>query len=233
MPRLSIWGSYALVLFLVPLFGFPLHAILQPDRLPPMRFELHVHAVSSGLWFILVIGQSFLISKRKHGIHRKLGWTAIGLAVAVVVSGVWITIQFYDRTDFYSFYLGSLVSFAMFAGFFASGVIWRKNIEFHKRMMIFATISLMPAALNRFAFLLGISPGVSGPVWIMLAMLVPLYDLVTLRRLTKASLAGIAVWAVMLVIMISFAGPPTPPSQARGQISSHSSGEAAVILEGR
>ena len=212
LPSLSVWGGFALALFMVPLLGFPLHAIVQPDRLPPMRLELHVHAVSSGLWFMLVIGQSFLISGRMHQLHRRLGWASIGLALIVLTSGVMITIQFYDRTEFFAFYLGSLVSFGMFALFFASGIIWRKRREFHRRMMIFATICLMPAALNRFAFLLGFSPGFSGPIWIFLAMLVPIYDLLTMRRLTSASVMAIVVWAGMIVIMGIFAGEQTLPA---------------------
>lgn len=211
MRNLSVWGSYALALFLVPLIAFPLHAILQPHRLPPMRMELHIHAVSCGMWFMLVIGQSLLISNRKHKIHQKLGWASNGLAVIIVASGVMITVQFYDRTDFFAFYLGSLVSFGMFALFFVCGLVWRRSPAFHRRMMIFATISLMPAALNRVAFLIGFSPGASGPIWIVLAMLVPVYDLITMRRLTTGSVVGIAVWVAMLVVMGSFAGPQTPP----------------------
>ena len=28
LPKLSIWGNFTIILFLVPLIGFPLHAIL-------------------------------------------------------------------------------------------------------------------------------------------------------------------------------------------------------------
>lgn len=205
MPRLSIWGNYALLLFLVPLIGFPLHAILQPEALPPMRFVLHLHAVSAGFWFMLVIAQSFLMSKRNYKLHAKLGWWSIALAILVALSGVIITQQFYERTGNFHFYFGSLISFGMFGLFYVLGILRRKDKAFHKRIMIFATISLMPAATNRFAFIFGLDPSLSGPIWIALAALVPIYDLVTLRRITMASVVGIAVWAAMLVSMANFA----------------------------
>lgn len=197
LPKPSIWGVFAIALFLVPLIGFPLHAIVQPNRLPPMRFVLHAHAVSAGLWFILVITQSFLISKRNYKLHKTLGWWSVGLAIVVLVSGLIVTAQFYERRGMWGFTLGSYISFGMFALFYICGLLGRKNGGFHKRMMLFATIALMPAATNRFAFVFGLDPSLSGPIWIATASLIPIYDLITTRRVSRASMIAIAVWIGM------------------------------------
>ena len=206
LPKLSIWGNFTIILFLVPLIGFPLHAILQPEMLPPMRFVLHVHAVSAGWWFMLVIAQASLISTRNYKLHMRLGWWSAALAFLVVFSGVLVTMQFYERRGDWPFTLGSLISFGMFALFYVLGVLWRRDAPNHKRMMVFATIALMPAATNRFAFILGIDPGLSGPIWIATAALVPIYDLVTTRRLLRASIVAIAAWIAMSVAVGSVSG---------------------------
>lgn len=201
LPKPTIWGAFAIALFMVPLIGFPLHAIIQPDRVPPMRFVLHLHAVSAGFWFMLVIAQSFLISKRNYKLHKTLGWWSIGLAVVVLVSGVIVTAQFYDRSGMWPFTLGSYISFGMFGLFYVLGILRRKTGAFHKRMMLFATIALMPAATNRFAFVFGLDPALSGPIWLATAALIPIYDLTTTRRISPASLIAIATWIGMSMVV--------------------------------
>ena len=205
--RLSVWGAYALFLLLIPLIFFPLRTILQPDALPPIRLELHVHAASMGLWCLLVVIQSVLISNNQHGFHRKLGFASIALASMLVISGVIVNFQFYERTDLFRFFVGGMVSLAMFSVFFAAGVLWRRETQFHRRMMIFAVICVLPAALNRVAFVTGISPQImSGPIWILLAALVPVYDFVRTRRLSHGSQFGIVVWVVAMSVNLHFTG---------------------------
>ena len=206
LPKFSAWGGYALFLLCIPLLFFPLRAALQPDNLPPMRLELHIHAVSSGLWCVLVLLQSLLIGSRKHRLHKTLGWWSIGLAVSLVISGLIINYQFYLRLDIYRAYLGGIVSMVMFSLFYISGILMRRSPDFHKRMMIFATICCMPAPLNRVAFITEVSPEIlSGPVWLAMAAVVPAYDIATQRKLTKASWFALAVWIAAVVFMANFA----------------------------
>ena len=170
---------------------------------------------------MLVIAQSFLISKRNHKLHMKLGWWSVALATLVLVSGLIVTMEFYERRNDWPFTLGSLISFGMFALFYVLGITMRKDRAFHKRMMIFATIALMPAATNRFAFVFGIDPGLSGPIWIMTAMLVPIYDLFTIRSISRASLVAIAVWIAMIMIVGSVSsGKGLSPKVNQERVSS-------------
>ena len=206
MRKFSFWGGYALVLLLIPVVFFPLRALVQTEQLPPMRLELHIHAISSGLWCVLVLAQSILIRNRNLRLHRTLGWWSIGLAVILVVSGLLINYQFYLRLDLYRAYLGGIVSMIMFSVFFAAGIAARRSPGFHKRMMVFATICCMPAPLNRVAFVTGVSPEIlSGPVWLALAAVVPIYDLVTQRKLSSASWLGLVIWVLAVAFMTNFA----------------------------
>lgn len=206
MPKLSVWGVYAIILLLIPTVFFPLRAILQTDNLPPMRIELHIHAVSAGLWCVLVVIQCLLIGKRNHKLHRTFGWWSMGLAAALVISGLIINYQFYQRLELYRAFLGGVISMIMFSVFYCAGLLLRKKRDFHKRMMIFATICCMPAPLNRVAFVTGTNPEIlSGPLWLAMAALVPAYDLAIRKKITAASWFAIAVWIAAVLYMGRFA----------------------------
>ena len=101
----------------------------------------------------------------------------------VLLSGIAISFSFLDRLGdraFFPFFAG-IVNFIQFSGFYALGVLKRRDSEFHKHMMLFASISLVLPAFNRIIFSFDL-PRVIAPVgWVVLFTVVPIYDLVKLR----------------------------------------------------
>jgi hypothetical protein len=108
----------------------------------------------------LFIVQSSLVRARKVSVHRFLGWFGAGLATTMFLLGLrvavvmarfdssvlhlpgtdaFLSIPFYDMATF-----GICMSLAIY---------WRKKPEFHRRLVLIASCTLMDAALGRFDFI--------------------------------------------------------------------------------
>ena len=90
--------------------------------------------------------------------------------------------------------LYNLTDMAVFAGFFVAAMLQRRRPEFHKRLILSATVALMGAAVGR------VLPG--GSLSYLLVWLAPLFalmvvDLLTGRRLHPVSLASVAIFVVV------------------------------------
>src|SRR5690606_17346028 len=56
---------------------------------PPLPSGIvRLHAVLMTAWVALFVVQVRLIGKRAHGLHRRLGCAAIGLATLIIVTGI-------------------------------------------------------------------------------------------------------------------------------------------------
>lgn len=131
---------------------------------PPRQAVIHVHAAIATLWCLLFLAQATLVATHHTQVHRKLGFAATALAVALVISGYFAAINSArlghgppgrNHVQFLAIPLGSLV---MFSTFFLVGFWKRTDREVHKRCMVLATIGLMSAAFARIGTQLG-TPG--------------------------------------------------------------------------
>jgi hypothetical protein len=64
--------------------------LLHPTSARPLT--LHVHVALFTAWLLVFVAQAVLVGARKMRWHRRLGYGSIGLASAMVVSGVATTI---------------------------------------------------------------------------------------------------------------------------------------------
>jgi hypothetical protein len=140
------------------------------QSLPP--FVVHFHAVSMSLWLILLLAQSILASKRRLGLHKKLGLTSLILAPCILVSLFGMDIYgvetFAVKTNVLAAtdappdqsaqlkqYISSILlihgaSYLFFPVFYLWAILVRcKDNEAHKRLMILATLVLMIPGLGR------------------------------------------------------------------------------------
>src|SRR5215472_11207767 len=53
------------------------------------EFFFAVHGVINTAWFALLIVQVALVGSRRVRLHRQMGWVGAGVAVAVVILGIW------------------------------------------------------------------------------------------------------------------------------------------------
>jgi hypothetical protein len=153
--RFYRWAAAALVLIVFVGFArsFYLRAEFGRQALP---LSLHLHGVVLTWWFMLFFVQTYLVAARRVDLHRRLGVFGVVLAALVCVVGTYTLLQ---KAAQYSL-PGSLLFFELligfdglhllvFAGLVAFAVVLRRQPEFHKRLMLLATIDLLPPAIGR------------------------------------------------------------------------------------
>lgn len=202
--------SFVILIFGAVLLGFGRTFFLRAWF--PEWVELHapkepyylLHGVIATAWFLTLIAQSSLVSAGRVAVHRRLGTLSMGLAAALVVSGVAAAViaarrptGFIDIADPPQVFLAiPLLGLLQYAIFVILGYSRRGNPQAHKRLMILATLSIIGAAVIRwpFDFLAGASPVPGYALFDLaaLAFLLPLvaWDLATLRRVHPVTLFG-------------------------------------------
>ncbi|WP_287461093.1 hypothetical protein [Sphingomonas sp.] len=122
---------------------------------PPLPMLLHVHGAIFTLWVFLFVAQPALIARGSVRLHRRVGWIGLGLAVAMVAMGVAATLfairnrlipPFFPPTVFM---VMNLIGILTFGGLVTAGLVMRRKRQWHKRLMLCATISILGPGLGR------------------------------------------------------------------------------------
>ncbi|MGA2100707.1 MAG: hypothetical protein ABSG34_06355 [Candidatus Sulfotelmatobacter sp.] len=121
---------------------------------------LWIHGSVFAGWVIFFICQSTLVRVHKVSWHRSLGWFGAGLATVMVPLGVATAIIMtrFDaaqlhQTGFDSFLSIPFYDMLAFGVCIALAIYWRAKPEFHRRLILIATCTLMDAAFGRFDYL--------------------------------------------------------------------------------
>lgn len=207
------------ILFLLLVFvGFaPTYYAKAWFGTPPLPTTMvHVHGLVMTLWVVLFVVQVRLVAASRVRVHQQLGYAGIGLAAAVVATGLPVALHAgkYGSTAAppeiapLSFMIVPIFDLLVFAGLFAAAVYYRKRPSAHKSLMLVLAISLLPPAIGRMTFapmLLAL-----GPLWFFgvpsLLALASLYlDAKRRGRVNRVFLAGalvlIASYMVRLALM--------------------------------
>ena len=163
----AFWG-FAYTYF-IPLFGG-----VYPDVSP----TLHIHGWSFFLWFLLVPIQAMLIAKGRRNTHIMLGGASLALAAVMIFTGVLVAsvrilhgLTAANPDEFTTFWMafGQLIMYNMvlFVLFYGAAIRWRRKPGLHKRLMILATASVLPAAIFRIIVGLGDFYWLATPGWVM------------------------------------------------------------------
>lgn len=188
---------------------------------PGLPFLLHVHGAVFTLWVILFVAQPAFVARGSIALHRRIGWIGAGLAAAMLVMGVAATLyairydvvpSFFPRPIFL---VMNLIGIAVFAGLVGAGIALRKRAEWHKRLMLCATISILGPGLGRL-LPMG-SFGAAAPLVMfgtiaLFAFAGPVADLVVRRRVHPAYYWGVAT----ILLSMAVIGPVafSPPAAA-------------------
>ena len=132
---------------------------------PPL---LHLHAWLFSAWPVYLLMQTLLASRGQVARHRAWGLLGVSLATAMIVVGIAVAngvlaarIEdgYGDRAR--AFHIVSMSMMVLFAVFVAAALVYVSRPEIHKRLMILATIAILPPAVARlfFAVSVGIGPG--------------------------------------------------------------------------
>lgn len=186
---------------------------------PGLPLLLHVHGAVFTLWVMLIVAQPVLIAQGAIQRHRQLGLLGAALAGAMVIMGLAATvfaIRYHRVPSFFPvgvFLVMNGLGVVIFGGLVTAAVRLRSRPDWHKRLMICATVSILGPGLGRFlpmdsfgAFAPLVMFGVIG----LYALAGPIHDLFTIRRVHPAYLWGVAaILAGDLAIGPLAFAPPT------------------------
>ena len=124
----------------------------------PITVMVHVHGLVMTAWILLFLTQTLLISKRRTGLHRKVGVAGAFLAIVVVALGIYTIansiLRGHADADLQLFSLLFVafdgLSLLLFGGLVLGALRLGNRPPVHKRLMLMALVSLLPPAFGRF-----------------------------------------------------------------------------------
>ncbi len=169
---------------------------------------VHIHGAAFTLWIILFITQVSLVTARRVDLHRRLGLLGFVLAIVVIVLG---TVTASDslarhvakhRTDTVeevrAFYAVPLADMLLFSTFVYLGYRNRLQPVVHKRLMWFATLSLLDAGFDRWPVFDPYSlPIVNLICFIPLLLLMIGYDWWSTGKVQR-----VTIWAAIFMVAV-------------------------------
>lgn len=144
-------------------------------QVPP---AIHVHGWSFFLWFLLLPFQALLIAKGRWRMHIMLGSASTALAAVMVFTGVLVaSVRIQqglsatepDQLTIFWKGFGQLIIYNMilFVAFYTTAIARRDQPDVHKRMIVLASASVLPAAIFRVIVGLAGYNWVATPGWVM------------------------------------------------------------------
>ncbi len=189
-PRPSFYYFFNLVILALVIIGFGLNAIVHPDKLPPVSGIVYLHGLVMLAWYILIVYQSVLVRSGNIALHQKLGKTSFLLALAIVITGIWMSVVHYSRPD--GFVFSTINTFILINFVILYFLAWKNRFrsEYHKRYMILVSLSAVFPALGRIILGLNFNQYLSVPLWIILVLVVGFYDFKSQNKIHPATKIG-------------------------------------------
>ena len=186
--------------FVITVFaGFARTFFLRPHfDARPLIPLLILHGIVFSSWLVLFLTQTTLVAANRTRIHRRLGVAGAVIATLMVVIGTITAIirakgpspvPGVNPLSFLTIPLGDILMFALIVG---AGFYFRRRSDVHKRLMLLATIAILPAAVARLpvAFIQQGGPLVFFGLTDLFIVPLLLYDFATRGRPHRATVLG-------------------------------------------
>lgn len=223
--KTSFFVWMAASMLLLNLIGFaPTYFLKHWFESPALAIRTHVHGVIFTSWFLILLIQANLIRVGNVQNHRRLGAASLIVAVAMVMSALLIL---YHRSMLYHsgdrdlegtvfVVWANLALLLGFISFVTLGVLFRRRSSYHKRLMLLASIAMMPQALGRIGYFpqLRILEGMGNNVlyayggFLILLTAMLIHDWVNAGQLHPATRCGVPA-LILLIISGTFLLPQT------------------------
>lgn len=212
------WQRMAIGLAIFIVFGFLQFAargFVDPAKAP---FWGHIHGIAMLGWLALLIAQPTLVSQGNLSLHRRLGWGGAILALFIVGLTIFTAIASLELRRFPPFFTPPyfLVLTMVEALVFGAMVIWairrHRATDWHRRLMVGATIVLLEPALGRILpipLMIGWSDVPIGLCQLAVVGLIARHDRRTLGRVHPATKAIAAIVVALRVTIYLL--PMAPP----------------------
>jgi hypothetical protein len=193
----QFFSAMAVAAAVTVVWGFgPTYFLKGAYGTPPLSTLLHVHGALFTAWIVLLLAQTALVATRRTPVHRRLGQVGVVLIPAMLVLG-WMagvdaarrgsTIPGLTPQAFLIIPLAAIVVFTVLAG---SAMALRRRPDYHKRLMLLATIELLTAAVARISFVAPYGPAGFFGVTDLFVLALFAFDYATLRKVHPATLWG-------------------------------------------
>jgi uncharacterized membrane protein len=148
----------AIAVTVTVLAGFvPLYTLRLLSHDPNLTLLVHAHGFVMTAWIALFLTQTLLIARHRADLHRRLGMFGVGLAVLVVLVGMPTLVNAAARKshDIHNAqFLWMLAAFdgialLAFSCLVGAAILLRRRGDYHKRLMLLATVSLLGPAFGR------------------------------------------------------------------------------------
>ena len=191
---ITVFAGFARTYYLRPYFGNP-----------PLVPLLHLHGLVFSTWLVLLVVQTVLVAANRTRVHRRLGVAGAVVAVLVILVGTFTALIRARLIEvppgagsplvFLTIPLGDMLMFAILVG---AGFYFRRRADVHKRLMLLATIAILPAATARlpFAFIQQVGPLAFFGLADLFILVCLLYDLIARGRPHRAT-----VWGGLILVL--------------------------------
>ena len=183
---ITVFAGFARTYYLKPLFGTP--------QLTPL---LHLHGIVFTSWILLFITQTTLVAGNRTRVHRRLGIVGAVIATLMVIIGTGTAIYRaasgptqLTGPDPLVFLVVPLGDMLLFSTLVVAGFYFRRRPDVHKRMMLFATVAILPAAVARLPGVVQYGPLAFFGLADLFIVACLAYDLVVRRRVHRATVLG-------------------------------------------
>jgi hypothetical protein len=145
------WLGLFLVIVLTG-FGADLKNYIHEN--PPVPKIVHVHAVITAIWLLILTAQVLLVESNNVKLHRKLGWFAAAWAAILSFFAAWGELS-WEATNLHTpgdtpaFLSISMLGLFCFITLTLWGLLLRKNPAAHRRVIFLANISIITAGFIR------------------------------------------------------------------------------------
>ena len=168
------------------------------NGMPPLPALIAFHGVLFTSWVVLFVVQIGLVAKKRTDIHRKLGVAGGVLAALMVIVGP-LTAIAVTKPGYrpgpptpLTFLTIPFFAIAVFGVLVFAALWYRRRPDIHKRLMLLATIAILPAAVARIplTFVAKGGPPMFYGLTDLLLLACVAYDTIAHRKLHRAFLLG-------------------------------------------
>ncbi|MEZ5851481.1 MAG: hypothetical protein R3D68_12620 [Hyphomicrobiaceae bacterium] len=204
IPDQPFFTKLAIALALFIIVGFVQWSLRGFVSIGATPWWVHAHGLFMVLWLAIFVAQNVLAGRGNFQLHRRLGWMAMIVVAGTGVFGSLAGIQalalhrippFFTNAYFLAL---TQVEIGLFVATVAWAVACRRQTQWHRRLMVGATVLLMEPALGRLLPM----PLLGGMgEWLVLAFqLVPLAILARHDRANGAAVHPATLSAAAIVI---------------------------------
>jgi hypothetical protein len=213
---------------LLSIAGFGPSLLDHSRRNAPITPLLIAHGATALAWLLLFLTQATLVATGRVAVHRRLGWVGPAIAAAIIVLGLFTSIESarrpYDlsgdvtrllarpgappptEAELIAGVWGPLGVLMTFSILVAAGLWYRHRPEIHKRIMVFA---LLPLAFESILHLSGtlvgrvpVPPSVIFGIGLTFSLL--LFGVVAIHdKVSKGRIHPVSVWVPVLFVVWS------------------------------